>query len=95
MISTAEMKAFQQHVGSFTSDIKMELLTRDTPLDISQTVRINGAGILQNRIGVIQSMRNANGTRTYTISLSSRDYATWTVRDIDEALLEPILPNAL
>lgn len=95
MISTAEMKAFQRHVGSFTSDIKMELLTRDTPLEISQTVRINGAGILQNRIGVIQSMRNANGTRTYTISLSSRDYATWTVRDIDEALLEPIIPNAI
>lgn len=90
-ISLQEMKAFQRHIGSFTSDIKMELVTRDTALAVDQTVRINGGGIMENHIGVIRSVRNNNGTRTYTLALSEKDYAIWTVEDIDEIYIEPVV----
>lgn len=91
-IPTYEMRAFQRHVGAFSPDIRMELVTRDEPLAVNQTVRINGGGLMENRIGVIRSIRNNNGTRTYTLALSEREFATWTVKDIEEVFIEPVNP---
>ncbi len=89
-IPSSEMKAFQAHVGSFTPDIKMELVTRDTALPVDSAVRINGGGVMENHVGIICSVKNNNGTRTYTLALSDREYATWTVKDIEEIYIEPI-----
>lgn len=90
IIPMSEMKAFQRHVGSFTPDIQIRLVTLDAPLAVDQKVRINGGGLMENQIGIIQSVKNNNGTRTYTLALSGRDYATWTVKDVEEIYIEPI-----
>lgn len=90
-IPIGEMKKFQKYVGQFTPDIKMELVTRDDALALGTTVRINGGGMMEGRIGIIQSVKNANGTRTYTLILSDRDVAMWTVKDIDEVYIEPAI----
>lgn len=83
------MKEFQRHIGLFSSDIRMELVSRDISFSVNQAVKING-GIMDNRIGVIQCVKNTNGTRTYTLALSDREYATWTVEDIEEIYIEPV-----
>lgn len=88
-ISIREMKEFQRHIGLFSSDIRMELVSRDISFSVNQAVKING-GIMDNRIGVIQCVKNNNGTRTYTLALSDREYATWTVEDIEEIYIEPV-----
>lgn len=89
-ISLREMKAFQKHIGSFTPDVRMEIVTLDTPLVVNQQVRIDGYGALDNQLGVIRSIHNSNGTRTYTLALSGKEFATWTVKDIEEIYLQPI-----
>lgn len=91
-ISQQEMKAFQRHIGSFSPDIRMELVPRTTALTVDQTVRING-GMMENHIGVIRSVKNSNGTRTYTLDISEKISATWTVEDIDEIYIEPVATN--
>lgn len=93
-IPQQEMKAFQRHIGSFSPDIRMELVPRTTALTVDQTVRING-GMMENHIGVIRSVKNSNGTRTYTLDISEKISATWTVEDIDEIYIEPVATNQL
>lgn len=90
-IPIGEMKKFQKYIGQFTPDIKMELVSRDDALALGTTVRINGGGMMEGRIGIIQSVKKANGTRTYTLILSDRDVAMWTVKDIDEVYIEPAI----
>lgn len=68
----------------------MEIVTLDTPLAVNQQVRIDGYGALDNQLGVIRSIHNSNGTRTYTLALSGKEFATWTVKDIEEIYLQPI-----
>lgn len=89
-ISHEEMKDFQRHIGQFTPDIKIELVTLDEPLKVGTEVMINGGGLVSGQIGKIQSVKNANGTRTYTLALSDNECATWTVKDIEEVFIEPV-----
>ena len=84
------MKTFQRHIGQFTPDIRMEFMTREQPLAKGSEVVIRGGGFMESHIGVIESVKNADGTRTYTLTLSEKEYATWTVSDIDEAFIEPL-----
>lgn len=88
-ISRNDMKTFQRHIGQFTPDIRMDFMTREQPLAKGSTVVISGGGFMEGHIGVIDSVKNADGTRTYTLTLSEKEYAVWTVRDIDEAFIEP------
>lgn len=88
-ISSNDMKTFQRHIGQFTPDIRMEFMTREQPLAKGSEVVIRGGGFMEGHIGVIESVKNADGTRTYTLTLSEKEYATWTVSDIDEAFIEP------
>lgn len=89
-VSAADMRMFQRHVGQLTPDVRMEIVTRDRPLDPGTEVRISGGGFMEGHLGVIKKVKNTDGTRTYTLTLSAREYATWTVNDIDEAFLEEI-----
>ena len=90
VIPTPQMKEFQRQVGSFTSDISMQLVSLDTPLSLDSKARISGKGMLDSQVGIIRSVSNHNGTRTYTLALSGSDFATWTVADIEEVYLTPI-----
>lgn len=89
-ISHQEMKDFQKHIGQFSPDIKMELVTLDEPLKVGTKVFINGGGTMEGYVGKIQSVKNVDGTRTYTLALSANEYATWTVNDIEEIFIEPV-----
>lgn len=91
-IPPSEMKKFQMHIGKFTPDIRMELVSRTEALPAGSAVRINGGGRMEGYIGVIDSVRNADGTRTYTLLLSDSDVARWTVEDIDEIYVQPVNP---
>lgn len=90
-ISRNEMKAFQRCVGEFSADIQMELEVRDVPLEKGTVVKINGGGRMVGEEAVIQSVRNINGTRTYTLSLTSYLQAKWTVKDMEEIYIDPVV----
>lgn len=89
-VSRNEMEAFQRCIGEFSPDVRMELEVRETPLEKGTVVRINGGGRMTGEEGVIESVRNINGTRTYTLSLTKWLQAKWTVRDMEEIYLEPV-----
>lgn len=89
-ISRREMMAFQRCIGEFTPDVEMELEVRDAPLEVGSRVRINGGGRMMGEEGVITSVGNANGTRTYTLSLTGSLMAKWTVKDMEEIYIEPV-----
>lgn len=88
-LTQSQMKAFQRHIGQLSPDIRMEIEQRETPLACDTDVMISG-GELDGRIGRITSVRNTDGTRTYTLEITENVAAKWTVRDIDEALLTPV-----
>lgn len=90
VIPATQMKIFQLQVGSFTSDISIQLVSLDTPLPLESRAIISGKGMFDNQIGIIRSVSNHNGTRTYTLALSDSQYATWTVEDIEETYLTPL-----
>lgn len=90
VIPATQMKIFQLQVGSFTSDISIHLVSLDTPLPLESRAIISGKGMFDNQIGIIRSVSNHNGTRTYTLALSDSQYATWTVEDIEETYLTPL-----
>lgn len=89
-ISRNEMRKFQNHIGQFTPDIRMELISRDEPYEEGTEVKICGGTKMPGHIGIITSVKNEDGTRTYTLTLSDKDYAKWTVRDIEEVFIEPL-----
>lgn len=89
-ISRNEMRNFQRCIGEFTPDVAMELEVRDTPFKEGTIVKINGGGRLIGKEAVVRSIRNVNGTRTYTLSLTNYLQARWTVKDLEEIYLDPI-----
>lgn len=95
VIPNSEMREFQRHIGRFSPDIRLDLITLDEPLPIGSQVMISGGGMLEGHIGRIQSFKNDDGTRTYTLALSDKDYATWTVTDIEEIFIEPLNDKAI
>lgn len=88
-ISNGEMKRFQYHIGHFTPDIRIQLIERDSPLAEGTEVKITGGGRMEGHIGIITAIRNADGTRTYTLRLSGSATASWTVADIPGLYLTP------
>ncbi len=89
-ISRNEMKTFQRCIGEFTPDVEMELEVRETPLEKGTIVKISGGGRMIGEEAVIKSVRNINGTRTYTLSLTNYLQAKWTVNDMEEIYIDPI-----
>lgn len=88
-ISRHEMEKFQRHVGNFTSDIKMQLVTEGVEhFAVNDVVEIKG-GMMAGNIGVITSVHNQDGTITYSLNLSADSSCRWTVEGIEDVLLAP------
>ncbi len=91
-ISRREMEKFQRHVGKFTEDIRMEMVTREEPLAVDDVVTVYG-GVMDGSVCTITGVRNKNGTRAYSLQLTNRTSFRWTVSDVEDIRLEP-LPKA-
>lgn len=88
-ISRNEMRTFQRWIGEFTPDIEIDLEVRDKLLEEGMPVKINGGGRMVGANAVIESIKNSNGSRTYTLRLTDFLQARWTVEDVDEIFIEP------
>lgn len=88
-ISRREMERFQQHVGEFTEDIRMEMVTREEPLAVDDVVTVYG-GVMDGTVCTITGVKNKNGTRTYSLRLTDRTSFRWTVSDVEDIRLEPL-----
>lgn len=88
-----QMEKFQIHIGRLTPDIRMTLVERLQPLENNTEVRITGGDLMEGQVGRITSVRNINGTRTYSLEITNTLSAKWTVDDIDEVFLEPVKDN--
>ncbi len=91
-ISRREMERFQRHVGKFTDDIRMEMVTREQPLAVDDVVMVYG-GVMDGSVCTITGVKNKNGTRTYSLQLTDRTSFRWTVNDVEDIRLE-LLPKA-
>lgn len=89
-ISRKEMLTFQRCIGEFTPDVEMQLEVRNKPLEKGTVVKINGGGRMLGREAVIESVKNVNGTRTYTLTLTDYLQAKWTVKDMEEIYIDPV-----
>lgn len=89
-ISRNEMAIFQRYIGEFTPDISVELVSRTKPIEHGSIVKISGGGVMEGHEGIVESVRNTNGTRTYTLRLTDYLEATWTVKDIAEVFIDPV-----
>ncbi len=90
-IPKTEMECFQRHIGKISPDVRMELVTHEKAYDKGTEVLINGGGKLAGHIGKIESVKNADGTRTYTLRIAENVGAVWTVEDVDEIFIEPVM----
>ncbi len=88
-ISRREMERFQRHVGKFTEDIRMEMVTREQPLAVDDVVKVYG-GVMDGSVCTITGVKNKNGTRTYSLQLTDSTSFRWTVSDVEGISLEPL-----
>lgn len=89
-ISRNEMRAFQRYIGEFTPDVEIGLEVRETPLEKGTIVRISGGKRMAGEEAVIEAVKNINGTRTYTLSLTNYLQAKWTIKDMEEIYIDPV-----
>ena len=89
-ISQLEMERFQRELGQLTPDVRLGIETNSLVYSKDSEVQIIGGGLLTGHIGVVQSVKDNSGTRTYTLRITESLGAVWTVHDIDEALLTPL-----
>lgn len=101
-IPNAEMQRFQTIVERLNAASankqsgnkdSLDTTNEDAAFAEGEIVIIEGDPLLEGRIGEIRSVRHADGTRTYTLQLSTTAMATWTVTDIPEAFLLPLNKN--
>ncbi len=88
-ISRREMERFQRHVGEFTDDIRMDMVTREQPLAVDDVVKVYG-GVMDGSVCTITGVKNKNGTRTYSLRLTDSTSFRWTVSDVEDISLEPL-----
>lgn len=89
-MSQKQMEAFQMHISRLTPDIRMMLEVRETPYERDTEVMISGGDRMVGHVGRITSVRNADGTRTYSLEITNDLSAKWTVKDVDEMFLQPV-----
>lgn len=88
-----QMELFQMHIGRLTPDIRMTLDEREQPYENNTEVLIAAGDRLAGHVGRITSVRNIDGTRTYSLEITNSLSAKWTVNDIEEVFLQPVGPN--
>lgn len=76
-ISQKEMKAFQRCIGSFTSDIEMELVSSLPELNIGDEVIIEDGSMLSGQQATIHKIRSVDGSVTYSLRLSDTAFIRW------------------
>lgn len=86
-MSQKQMETFQMHIGRLTPDIRMQLDVREEPFEQDSEVIIAGGDRMVGQTGRITSVRNADGSRTYSLEITKNVSAKWTVNDIDEVFL--------
>ncbi|MDE6091247.1 MAG: hypothetical protein K2G41_11180 [Duncaniella sp.] len=89
VISQRAMTDFQKHIGMFTEDVRMEMVTQKEPLAVNDSVIIHGDSI-DGSIGEITEIKEKNGIKTYSIRLTHNQSFNWSVKIDDELRLEPL-----
>lgn len=88
VIPNKEMTRFQQCVGQFTPDVKMELMDIDRPLERGRKVRIVG-GIMAGYEGEIIDVEGEPGMRMFFLKIANMTRAAWKVR-VEDVFIEPL-----
>lgn len=88
VISHRDMQRFQHHISLLEPG--NEITLRENGMQPGTQVQIEGGERMVGYIGEIESVKNTDGTRTYTLRLSAGTTATWTIADIPEAYLNPL-----
>ncbi len=89
VISQRAMTDFQKHIGMFSDDVRMEMVTRKEPLAVNDPVIVHGDSI-DGSIGEITEIKEVNGVKTYSIRLTHNQSFSWSVKIDDELRLEPL-----
>lgn len=89
-IPPAEMRKFQMHIGRLTSDIEMELVTTRPAINVGDSVRITGGGLLEGKEGIVQRIRDTNGTVSYSLMLSESTSIIWKDIQVKDTFVEPV-----
>lgn len=87
-IPPVQMARFQSYIGDLTPDVDISVVKEEPGYRPGTAVRITGGGFMEGMTGVVESRRNNDGTRTYTLRLTDSEFATWTVNDIAERHIE-------
>lgn len=92
-ITQKQMELFQMHIGRLTPDIRITLDEREQPYENDTEVMIAGGDRMVGHVGRITSVRNVDGTRTYSLEITNSLSAKWTVNDVEEVFLQPVGTN--
>lgn len=88
VIPHKQMQIFQQCIGNFTSDIKMELVNGSQSLERGRKVKVTG-GIMAGYEGEIIDIKEEPGKRMFFLSISDNLRARWTAH-VEDVFLQPI-----
>ena len=87
-IPRQQMEAFQRHIGQFTPDINLEVVSGTPKLSVGSRARICGGDMMVGLEGVVErASTNADGRQTYFLRLSVNEYLRWTA-EVDANFLE-------
>lgn len=88
VISNRQMAVFQQCIGRFTPDIKLEIVDALQTLGKGRRVRVTG-GIMAGYEGEILDVENEAGKRVFFLSISESSKARWTAH-VDDVFIQPL-----
>lgn len=88
VISNKQMSNFQQCIGRFTADIKMELVDIQQTFEKGRKVKVVG-GIMAGYEGEILDVEGEPGKRVFFLSISGNKEARWTAH-VDDVFIRPL-----
>lgn len=88
VIPHSQMTLFQQCIGRFTQDIKMELVDARPILEKGRRVRVTG-GIMAGYEGEILDMEEEPDKRVFFLSITENLQARWTAH-VEDIYIQPI-----
>lgn len=77
IISQEEMALFQRCIGSFTSDVEMEIISELPKLKVGDKVYIDDGSMFAGKQATIRKVESKEGTITYTLRLSDTSWIRW------------------
>lgn len=88
IISNKQMSNFQQCIGRFTADIKLELVDTEQTFEKGRRVKVVG-GIMAGYEGEILDVEGEPGKRVFSLSITGNKEARWTVH-VDDVFIRPL-----